>query len=148
MVSAFLCPEILLRQRLTLRSSDSRCRVNAFMVSYFQNEKEVRKMFRMLGNLFGSFEGRSLLVWLVLIIIGIVIRYFVGKHIAERGDLVLISKGYDSDDMNLKNMAVFVSVFLGIILSYAAVMIYVASFPTVKATDALYQDEEEESEEQ
>ena len=105
-------------------------------------------MFRMLGNLFGSFEGRNLLVWLVLIIIGIVIRYFVGKHIAERGDLVLISKGYDSDDMNLKNMAVFVSVFLGIILSYAAVMIYVASFPTVKATDALYQDEEEESEEQ
>ena len=92
--------------------------------------------------------GGTIAVYVVLVVIVILIRIVVGSFIAKRCDLVLVAKGYDPEDLNLKTMALLISAFLGIVLCYFIMFLYVSSFPTVKATNDLFEFEEEEPQEE
>ena len=87
--------------------------------------------------------GGTLALSAALLIIALIIRVIIGKAIAKRASLVLIAKGYDPDDMDLQSMGIWISLFLGVIIGFIAVQWYVSSFPTVVATNELYEDEEE-----
>ena len=105
-------------------------------------------MFQWLTRLFGYDPRGPILVYIIVLVVAFIARIIVAKNIAFRGDLVLIAKGYDAGKINLRNMATWICIFLGIILCYVIVFWYVGTFPTVEATNDLFQYEEDEPEEE
>ncbi len=97
-------------------------------------------MFDWATRFFNSSFSVPILFRIIGILIVILIRVIVAKRIAYRGDLALIAKGYDAEDINLYSLAMWTSILLGVVLSFIIVFMHVGTFPTVKATNDLFED--------
>ncbi len=97
-------------------------------------------MFEWITRFFNSSFSVPFLVRIIVILIIILIRVIVAKRIAYRGDLALVAKGYDTEDINLYSLAMWTSILLGVVLSFIIVFMHVGTFPTVEATNDLFDE--------
>lgn len=72
-----------------------------------------------------------------VLLIVLFIRIIIARSIAKRGNMVLIAKGYDPEDIHLTRLAVWITLFFGFLLAYVIVFWHISSFPIVKATSDL-----------
>lgn len=72
----------------------------------------------------------SMVVIVFTIALVIIFRIILAYYIAKRGNMIVSAKGIDPRDVHIFSLAMFMSIFFGVIIGYIFVFWFASAFPT------------------
>ncbi len=71
----------------------------------------------------------ALLIMLIIILIVFLIRFVLAYYVAERGNMIILEKGYNPQKFKLYKLACFLTIFFGVIIAYIFVLWFASALP-------------------
>lgn len=82
--------------------------------------------------------------FLIIIVSFFTIRLIIAYSIAKRGNMIVSAKGINPADVNMFSLALFITVFFGVLIGYIMVFWFASAFPSenIHKIESQYDDEE------